>query len=106
MRWAYAASCSLSTTSTTSLPACAATVPNSSARSRSTRTSTGSASCVALRASSSDWPNSSADGYRMAVHPKNQQSNGSISPCGSDVDERTIGDGLLAGQEIVLNRDD
>ena len=28
-RWAYAASCSLSTTSTTSLPACAATVPNS-----------------------------------------------------------------------------
>ena len=26
-RWAYAASCSLSTTSTTSLPACAATVP-------------------------------------------------------------------------------
>src|SRR4029077_6083838 len=45
---------------TTSLPACAATVPNSSARSRSTRTSTGSASCVALRASSSDWPSSSA----------------------------------------------
>src|SRR4051794_5844058 len=60
MRWAYAASCSLSTTSTTSLPACAATVPHSSARSRSTRTSTGSASCVALRASSSDWPSSSA----------------------------------------------
>jgi catechol 2,3-dioxygenase-like lactoylglutathione lyase family enzyme len=43
------------------LPACAATVPNSSARSRSTRTSTGSASCVALRASSSDWPSSSAE---------------------------------------------
>jgi catechol 2,3-dioxygenase-like lactoylglutathione lyase family enzyme len=41
------------------LPACAATVPNSSARSRSTRTSTGSASCVALRASSSDWPSNS-----------------------------------------------
>jgi catechol 2,3-dioxygenase-like lactoylglutathione lyase family enzyme len=44
----------------TSLPACAATVPNSSARSRSTRTSTGSASCVALRASSSDSPSNSA----------------------------------------------
>src|SRR5881296_1348395 len=34
---------------------------NSSARSRSTRTSTGSASCVARRASSSDWPSSSAE---------------------------------------------
>src|SRR6186997_2798922 len=42
------------------VPACAATVPNSSARWRSTRTSTGSASCVALRASSSDWPSSPA----------------------------------------------
>src|SRR6187200_2420288 len=42
------------------VPACAATVPNSSARSRNTRTSTGSASCAALRASSSDWPRSSA----------------------------------------------
>jgi catechol 2,3-dioxygenase-like lactoylglutathione lyase family enzyme len=42
-------------------PACAATVPNSSARSRSTRTVTGSASCVALRASSSDLPSSSAE---------------------------------------------
>jgi catechol 2,3-dioxygenase-like lactoylglutathione lyase family enzyme len=47
--------------STTSLPACAATVANSSARSRSTRTSTGSASYVAPRASSSDWPSSSAE---------------------------------------------
>ena len=46
--------------STTSLPAWAATALNSSARSRSTRTSTGSASCVARRASSSDWPSSSA----------------------------------------------
>ena len=53
-----------STTSTTSLPACAATVPNSSARSRSTRTSTGSASCVALRASSSDWPSSCETSWR------------------------------------------
>ena len=37
------------------------TVPSSSAGSRSTRTSTGSASCAALRASSSEWPSSSAD---------------------------------------------
>ena len=43
-RWACAASCSPSTTSTTSSPGCAPTVPNSSARSRSTRTSTGPAS--------------------------------------------------------------
>ena len=42
-------------------PAAQPTVANSSARSRSTRTSTGSASCVALRASSSDWPSSSAE---------------------------------------------
>jgi hypothetical protein len=41
--------------------ACAATVASSSARSRSTRTSTGSASCVARRASSSGWPSSSPD---------------------------------------------
>src|SRR3954468_12982747 len=44
-----------------SLPACALTAPNSSARWRSTRTATGSASCVAPRASSSGWPSSSAD---------------------------------------------
>ena len=43
------------------VPACAATGASSSARSRSTRTSTGSASYVALRASSSDWPSSSAE---------------------------------------------
>ena len=63
-RWAYAASCSLSTTSTTSSPACAPTVPSSSARSRMTRTATGSASCVPPRASSADWPNSSAEPRR------------------------------------------
>src|SRR5215208_6957967 len=55
------ASCSWSTTSTTSSLACAATVSNSWARSRSTRTSTGSASCVAPRASSSGCPSSSAE---------------------------------------------
>jgi len=44
-------------TSTTSFAARASRVPNSSARSRSTRTST--ASCVAPRAPSSDWPGSS-----------------------------------------------
>ena len=38
-----------------------ATAPNSSTRSRSMRTSTGSASCAALTASSSDWPSSSAE---------------------------------------------
>jgi hypothetical protein len=53
-----------STTSTTSLPACAVTVASSSARSRSTRTATGSASCVARRASSSDWPSSSVEPRR------------------------------------------
>src|SRR3954447_10761710 len=42
-------------------PACAPTVPSSSARSPSTRTATGSASCVAPRASSSGWPSSSAE---------------------------------------------
>jgi catechol 2,3-dioxygenase-like lactoylglutathione lyase family enzyme len=36
-----------------------------SARSRSTRTSTGSASCVAPRASSSDWPSGSANPPRV-----------------------------------------
>jgi hypothetical protein len=40
---------------------CGAAVPSSSARSRSMRTSTGSPSCVALRASSSDGPSSSAE---------------------------------------------
>jgi glyoxalase/bleomycin resistance protein/dioxygenase superfamily protein len=53
-----------STTSRTSLPACAPTAPNSSASWRSTRTSIGSATSAAPRASSSDWPNSSAAGRR------------------------------------------
>src|SRR3954464_1994454 len=68
-RWAYAGSCSRSRTSTTSLPACAATAPSSSTRSRSTRTCIGSASCVALRASSSDWPSSSAETSMNAHRP-------------------------------------
>ncbi len=41
-----------SKTSTTPWPACAPTAPNSSARWSSTRTSTGSATCEALQASS------------------------------------------------------
>jgi hypothetical protein len=50
-----------STTSTTPSHACAATAPNSSARWRSTRASSGSATSAAPRASSSPWPNRSAD---------------------------------------------
>ena len=46
----------------TSLPACAPTAPNSSARWRSTRTATGSATSAAPRGSSSRWPSSSANG--------------------------------------------
>src|SRR3954454_97843 len=61
-RWAYAGSCSPSTTSTTSLPACAATAPSSWAKWPSTGTATGCPSCVARRASSSDWP--SRSGHR------------------------------------------
>ncbi len=49
-------------------PACAPTAPNSSARWSSTRTSIGSATSAAPRASSSAWPNSSADGRRESVH--------------------------------------
>ena len=50
--------------------ACAATVPNSWARSRSTRTSTGSASCAALRASSSGCPSSSAEPMCGRARPR------------------------------------
>ena len=42
-------------------PACAPTAPNSSARWPSTGPSTGSATCEALRASSSRWPRNSSD---------------------------------------------
>jgi hypothetical protein len=49
------------TTSTTPSPACAPTVPNSSARWRSTRASSGSVTSAAPRASASPWPNRSAD---------------------------------------------
>jgi hypothetical protein len=59
--WACIVSCSPSTTSMTPSPTCAPTVPNSSARWRSTRTAAGSATCVAPRASSSPWPNRSAN---------------------------------------------
>src|SRR2546428_13874992 len=60
-RWACIASCSPSTTSTTPSPASAPTAPNSSARWRSTRASTGSATSAAPQASSSPWRNRSAD---------------------------------------------
>src|ERR1700710_1540607 len=55
-RWAFGASCLQSKSSTTLSLACAPTEPNSSARWPSTRTSTDSATCGALRASSSRWP--------------------------------------------------
>jgi len=61
-RWACIASCSPSTTSRTSLPACALTAPNSSVSWPSTRTATGSATSAAPRGSSSRWPSSSANG--------------------------------------------
>ena len=60
-RWAYAASCSPSTTSTPLSPACEPAARNSSERWRSTRTATGSATSAAPRGSSSRWPSSSAD---------------------------------------------
>src|SRR5262249_58749490 len=62
-RWACGRSCSRSKTSTTPWPACAPTAPNSSARWSSTRTGTDSATCEALRASSSRWPRNSPDAF-------------------------------------------
>ena len=59
-RWACIASCSLSTTSITPSPACAPTGADSSARWHS-RASSCSATSAAPRASSSPWPNRSAD---------------------------------------------
>ena len=50
-------------TSTTLSLACAPTAPNSSARWPSTRTSTDSATCEALRASSSRWPRNSSEAF-------------------------------------------
>src|SRR6185503_2441138 len=58
-RWASGASCLQSKASTTLSLACAPTAPNSSARWPSTRTCTDSATCEALRASSSRWPRNS-----------------------------------------------
>src|SRR5437899_614872 len=49
--------------STTLSLACAPTVPNSSARWPSTRTSTDSATCEALRASLSRWPRNSSEAF-------------------------------------------
>ena len=54
---------SRSKTSTTPWPACAPTAANSSARWPSTKTCTGSATCEALRASSSRWPRNSSDAF-------------------------------------------
>jgi AAA domain len=61
LQQACIASCSPSTTSTTPSPACAPTAPSSWARWHSTRASSGSATSAAPRASSSPWPNRSAD---------------------------------------------
>ena len=60
IRWAYVASCLPSTTSTTSSRACAHMALSLWAKSRSTRTCTGSVSSEVLRESSSGWPRSSA----------------------------------------------
>src|SRR5438094_574401 len=62
-RWASGASCLQSKASTTLSLACAPTAPNSSARWPSTRTSTDSATCEALRASSSRWPRNSSEPF-------------------------------------------
>src|SRR6266536_1392423 len=62
-RWASGASCLQSKASTTLSLACAPTAPNSSARWSSTRTSTDSATCEALRASSSRWPRNSSEAF-------------------------------------------
>src|SRR5439155_20493663 len=56
-------SCLQSKASTTLSLACAPTAPNSSARWPSTRTSTDSAACEALRASSSRWPRNSSEAF-------------------------------------------
>jgi hypothetical protein len=60
-RWACIASCSPSTTSTTPSQACAPTAPNCPAMWRSTKASSSSAFSAAPQASSSLWPNRSAD---------------------------------------------
>jgi RHS repeat-associated protein len=62
-RWAFGASCLQSKASTTLSLACAPMAPNSSARWPSTRTSTDSATCEALRASSSRWPRNSSEAF-------------------------------------------
>src|SRR6266536_2696512 len=62
-RWASGASCLQSKASTTLSLACAPTAPNSSARWPSTRTGTDSATCEALRASSSRWPRNSSEAF-------------------------------------------
>src|SRR5256712_13872472 len=62
-RWASGASCLQLKASTTLSLACAPTAPNSSARWPSTRTSTDSATCEAVRASSSRWPRNSSEAF-------------------------------------------
>src|SRR2546425_8311810 len=62
-RWASGASCLQSKASTTLSVACAPTAPNSSARWPSTRTSTDSVTCEALRAPSSRWPRNSSEAF-------------------------------------------
>ena len=65
-------------------PACAPTAPNSSARWRSSRASSGSATSAAPRASSSPWPNRSADaslprdGGRTLIGARGRSPGGSL----------------------------
>jgi hypothetical protein len=63
-RWASGASCLPSKASTTPSRDCAPKAENSSARWPSTRTSTDSATCEGLRASSSRWPRNSSEAFR------------------------------------------
>src|SRR6185369_55924 len=73
IRWAYAASCSPLTTSTTSSRACAPMALSSSAKSPSTRTYTGSVSSVALRASFSGLQRNSVNGENFTSENPSRQ---------------------------------
>jgi hypothetical protein len=83
----------------TSSPACATTVPSSSASWWTTGTSraiqastaaTGSATSAGRRASSSGWPSSSADGRRSDRAPTHRQRGFDLAASG--VDKRVLGD--------------
>ena len=67
--WASGASCLQSKASTTLSLACAPSAANSSATWPSTRTSTDSATCEALLASSSRWPRNSSEAFAAVRDP-------------------------------------